>query len=69
MKESEIFNVTLSIRGFGKLKSRIHASSSRHSHVCICDKIIGMIGEDLEQRFRRSINLIVNNCIIDAVQA
>ena len=69
MKESEIFNVTLSIRGFGELKSRIHASSSRHSHICIDDKRIYMLAEDLEQRFRGSISLIVNNCIIESISA
>ena len=62
MKESEIFNVTLSIHGFGELKSHIHASSSRHSRVCIKDKRIHMITEDLEQRFRGSISLTTDDC-------
>ena len=63
------FYVSLSIRGFYSQKSRIHASLSRHSRVCIYDKRIGMIAEDLEQRLRGSNSLIVNNCIINAVQA
>ena len=60
---------SLSIRGLDEHKSRIHASSSRHSRVCIDDKRIYMIAEDLEQRFRGSISLIVNNCIINSVSA
>ena len=67
MKESKIFIVTLSICGFGELKSRIHASFIRRSCVCIDDKRIYMIAEDLELMFRGSISLTVNNCIIDSV--
>jgi len=69
IKECEVFNVSPSIRGFSELKSRIHASSRRHSHVCIYDKGIGMTAEDLEQKFRGSISLTVNNCIIESVSA
>jgi len=69
MKECENFYASLSIRGFYEQKSRIHASSSRHSRVCIDDKRIYMIAEDLEQRFRGSISLTVNNCIIDSISA
>ena len=67
MEECEIFYNSLSIRGFSEIKPRIHVSSSRHNCVCIDDKRIYMIAEDLEQRFRGSISLIVNNCIIDSV--
>ena len=63
------FYASLSIRGLYEQKSRIHASYSRHSRVCIDDKKIYMIAEDLEQRFRGSINMIVNNCIIDSISA
>ena len=59
-----IFYASLYIRGFYEQKSRIHASSSRHSRVFIYDKRIYMIAEDLEQRLRGSISLIVNDCII-----
>ena len=69
MKEFEIFNVSPSIRGFSELKSRIHASSRRHSRICIYDKGIGMTAEDLEQKFRGSISLTINNCIIEYVSA
>ena len=65
----KIFYASLSIRGLYSQKLRIHASSSRHSHVCIDDKKIYMLAEDLEQRFRGSISLIVNNCIIESVSA
>ena len=65
----KIFYASLSIRGFDEQKSCIHASSSRNSRVCIDDKRIYMIVEDLEQRFRGSISLTVNNCIIDSVSA
>ena len=67
MKESENFNVSLSIHGFSELKSRIHVISSRHSRIFIDDKIIGMIDEDQEQRFRGSISLSINDCIIGIV--
>ena len=50
MKECENFYASLSIRGLGEQKSRIHVSYSRHSHVCIDDKRIYMITEYLEQR-------------------
>ena len=63
------FYASLSIRGFDEQKSRIHASSSRHSCVFIDDKRIYMIAEDLEQRFMGSISLTVNNCIIDSISA
>ena len=63
----EIFYISLSIRGLDETKSCIHASSSRHSRVCIDDKRIDMTAEDQEQRFRGSISLTVNDCIIDTV--
>ena len=63
------FYASLSIHGLDEQKSRIHASYSRHSRVCINDKRIYMIAEDLEQRFKGSIILTVNNCIIDSVSA
>ena len=50
MKECENFYASLSIRGFYEQKSRIHVSYSRHSRVCIDDKRIYMIAEDLEKR-------------------
>ena len=61
------FYASLSIRGLDEQKSRIHASSSRHSRVCINDKRIGMTAEDPEQRFRRSISLTVNECTVSII--
>ena len=69
MKECEVFNVSLSIRGFNEVKSRIHVSSSRHSRVCSNDKRIYMIAEDLEQRLRGSISLTDNNYSFDSASA
>ena len=63
------FYGSLSIRGFDEQKSHIHTSSSRHSHVFIDVQRIYMIAEDLEQRFRGSISLTVNNCIFDSISA
>ena len=67
MEECEIFYNSLSIRGFSELKPRIHASSSRHSRVCIDDKRIGMTAEDQEQRFRGSISLTANVCTVSII--
>ena len=67
MKECENFYASLSIRGFVEQKSRIHASSSRHSRVCFNDKRIGMTAEDQEQRFRGSISLTANDCIVSII--
>ena len=61
MKECENFYASLSIRGLYEQKSCIHASFSRHSRVCIDDKRIYMIAEDLEQRFRGSISLTASD--------
>ena len=44
----KIFYASLSIRGLYQQKSRIHASFIRHSRVCIDDKRIYMLAEDLE---------------------
>ena len=62
------FYASLSIRGFYEQKSRIHASSSRHSRVFIYDKRIYMIAEDLEQRFKGSISLTVNDLLLTQYQ-
>ena len=61
------FYASLSIRGFYEQKSRIHASFSRHSRVCIYDKRIGMTAEDQEQRFRGSISLTANDCTVSII--
>ena len=50
----KIFYVSLSIRGLYSQKLRIHASFIRHSRVCIDDKRIYLIAEDLEQIGRAS---------------
>ena len=63
-KECEIFSISPSIRGFNEVKSRIHASYSGDSCVCIYDKKISMTAEDQEHRFRGSISLTINDCII-----
>jgi len=65
--ECEFFNVSLSIRGLDEEKLRIHASSSRHSRVCINDKRIVMTAEDQEQRFRGSIILTANDCTVSII--
>ena len=67
MKECEVFNVSLSIRGFSELKPRIHTSYSGDSRVCTYDKKICMTTEDQEHRFRGSISLAINDCIIGTV--
>ena len=67
MKECEAFNVSLTIRGFSELNPRIHASYSGDSRVCTCDKKICMTAEDQEHRFRGSISLTINDCIIGTV--
>ena len=67
MKECEFFHVSLSIRGFCELKPRIHASSSRDSCVCIYDKKISVTDQDQEHKFRGSISLTINDCIIGTV--
>ena len=64
MKECELFNVSLSICGFCEQKPRIHASYSGDSRVCTSDKKICMTTEDQEHRFRGSISLTTNDCII-----
>ena len=58
---------SLSIRGLYETKSRIHASSIRHSRVCIDDKRIYLIAEDLEQRSRGSISLTADNCTVSII--
>ena len=66
-KECEIFSISLSIREFNEAKSRIYASSSRHNRVCIHDKKICTTAEDQEHRFRGSISLTTNDCIIGTI--
>jgi len=68
-KECEIFSISLSIRGFNEVKSRIHASSSGHRRVCIYDKKISMTAQEQEHRFRGSISLTTNDCIVGIVSA
>ena len=68
-KECEIFSISLSICGFNEVKSRIHASSSGHRRVCIYDKKISMTTQEQEHRFRGSISLTINDCIIDIISA
>ena len=68
-KEYEIFSISLSIRRFNEVKSRIHASSSGHRHVCIYDKKISMTAQEQEHKFRGSISLTINDCIIDIISA
>ena len=63
----KIFYASLSIHRFDEPKSRIYASLIKHSHVCIEDKRIHMINEDLEQRFRGSISLTADDCTVSIV--
>ena len=69
MKECEVFNVSLSICGFSELKLRIHASYSGYNSICTNDKEICMTAKDQEHRFRGSISLTINDCIIGTVFA
>ena len=68
-KECEIFIISLSICGFNEVNSRIHVSYSGDSRVCIYDKKIIMTVEDQEHKFRGSISLTINDCIIDIIYA
>ena len=68
-KECEIFSISLSIHGFNEVKSRIHTSYSGDSRIFIYDKKISMTAEDQEHRFRGSISLTINDCIIDIISA
>ena len=67
MKECEVFNVSLSIRGFSELKPHIHANYSGDSRICTYDKKICMTAEDQEYKFRGSICLTINDCIIGTI--
>ena len=69
MKECEIFIVSLSIRGLCELNPHIHASYSGDRRVCIYDKKISMTAQEHEHRFRGSISLTINDCIIDIISA
>ena len=67
MKECEVFNVSLSIRGFCELNLCIHVSYSGDSRVCTYDKKICMTAEDQEHRFKGSISLTTNDCIVGSI--
>ena len=69
MKECEIFYISLSIRGFCELNLRIHASYNGDIRVCIYDNKISMTAQEHEHRFRGSISLTINDCIIDIISA
>ena len=45
-KECEIFNISLSIRGFHELKPRIHTSSTGDRSVCFSVKENNKIAKD-----------------------
>ena len=66
-KECEIFSISLSIHGFNEVKSCIHASYSGDNRVCIYDKKISMTAQEQEHRFKGSISLTINDCIIDII--
>ena len=61
------FYVSLSIRGLYSQKPRIHVSFIRHSRVCINDKRIYLIAEDLEQRSKGSISLTADDCTVSII--
>ena len=63
-EECEIFSISLSMRDFNEVKSCIHVSSSGHRRVCIYDKKISMTAQEQEHRFRGSISLTINDCIV-----
>ena len=67
MKECEVFNVSLSIRGFCELNLRIHASYNGDSRVCFSDKKNSKIAKDQEHIFRGSISLTTNDCIVGII--
>ena len=67
MKECEAFNVSLTIHGFSELNPRIHASYSGDSRVCFSDKKNSKIAKYQEHRFRGSISLTSNDCIVGIV--
>lgn len=63
----EIFSVSLSICRFSEQKPHIHASYAGDSCVCFSDKKNSKIAKDQEHRFRGSIILTTNDCIVGIV--
>ena len=63
----EIFSVSLSIRGFREQKPHIHASSAGDRSICFSIKENSKTAKDQEHRFRESINLTTNDCIVGIV--
>ena len=62
----EIFNISLSIRGFHEIKPRMHASFVGDSSICFSDKKSSETAQEQEQRFRGSISLTTNDGILSA---
>ena len=65
----EIFIISLSIHGFSELKPCIHASSFGDRSVCFSVKENSEMAQEQEYRFRGSINLTTNDCIVGIVSA
>ena len=68
-KECSIFNTSLSIRRFHELKPRIHVSSNGDISVCSSVKENSEMVQEREHKFRGSISLTTNDCIIDIISA
>ena len=67
MKKCENLYASLSIRGFYEKKSRIHASSAGDIRIFFSDKKNSKIAKDQEHRFRGSISLTSNDCIVGII--
>ena len=61
------FRISLSIRGFRELKPCRHVSSTGDRSVCLSDKKNNDSAKDQEHRFRGSISLTTNDCIVGIV--
>ena len=65
----KFFNISLSIRGFRKLKPRMHTSSNGDRSVFFSVKENSEMAQEQEHRFRGSISLTTNDCIHGIVSA
>ena len=67
MKLWIFFCISLSTRGFHELKPRIHASSNGDRSVCFSVKEKSEMAQVQEYRFRGSIIITTNDCIVGIV--
>ena len=61
--------ISLFIRGFHELKPRIHASSNGDRRVWFSVKENSEMAQEQEHRFRGSISITTNDCIVGIVSA